>query len=269
MEAADPSRQSTNQNRYDARFGSALYSAVRLRIRQEVYGQDYPEEAEPRSFVTLAELRRIAAELRVGREHTFVDLGCGHGGPGLWVARETGAAVVGLDLSPAALASAPERAQAFGITDRARFQIADITATGVADEHFDGAMSIDTLWAVPDKASALRECARILKRGARFAFTNWDRDLSPPGLPPPLGDHRPLLEAAGFEVEVYEVQPEAEERRRAFYQRMVAAEEELTRELGEEGARRALFEPKATLGSVDGTDYLAHSRRIFVVARRP
>ena len=56
------------------------------------------------------------------------------------------------------------------------------------------------LWAVPDKAGALREIARILKPGARFAFTNWDRDRTPPGYPPPLGDHRPLLEEAGFAV---------------------------------------------------------------------
>jgi SAM-dependent methyltransferase len=254
---------------YDARFGSALYSAVRQRLRREVYGNDYPEEAEPRSFVRLTDLRRIADDLRVGPGHTLVDLGCGHGGPGLWVARATGAAVVGIDLSPVAIASAPERAQVLGIADRARFEVADITATGLADESYDGAVSIDTLWAVLDKASALRECARILKRGARFVFTNWDRDLSPPGLPPPLNDHRPLLEAAGFQVEIYEAQPEAEDRRRTFYERMVGAEEELIRELGEEGARRALFEPKATLGLVDGTDYLAHSRRIFVVARRP
>ena len=33
-------------------------------------------------------------------------------------------------------------------------------------------------------------------------------------------------------------------------------------------AQKLLFEAKATLGLTDGTDYLLHSRRIFVVARR-
>jgi hypothetical protein len=121
---------------------------------------------------------------------------------------------------------------------------------------------------VPDKAGAIREIARVLKAGARFAFTNWDRDRSPPGYPPPLGDHRPLLEQAGFEVESYEVQQDAEAKRRAYYERVVAAEPTLIAEMGEEGAQKLLFEAKGTLGLTDGTDYLAHSRRIFVVARK-
>ena len=129
-------------------------------------------------------------------------------------------------------------------------------------------MSVDTLWAVADKVAAIRETARILKAGARFAFTNWDRDLSPPGYPPPLNDHRPPLERAGLEVEIYEIQPGAEVKRRAYYERVVAAEATLIREMGEEGAQKLLFEAKGSLGLTDGTDYVAHSRRIFVVARK-
>ena len=129
-------------------------------------------------------------------------------------------------------------------------------------------MSVDTFWAVPDKAGAIGETGRILKPDARFAFTNWDRDLSPPGYPPPLGNHRSLLEQAAFEVEVYEIQPGAEAKRRAFYERVVAAELTLIEEIGDEGAKKLLFEAKSTLGLTDGTDYLAHSRRIFVVARK-
>jgi ubiquinone/menaquinone biosynthesis C-methylase UbiE len=121
--------------------------------------------------------------------------------------------VVGIDLAQVGIARARERAQELGLADRVRFEVADIVSTGLTDASFDGAMSIDTLWAVPDKAGAIQELARILKPGARFAFTNWDRDLSPPGYPPPLNDHRPLLEQAGFEVKIYEVQPDAEVKR--------------------------------------------------------
>jgi hypothetical protein len=99
-------------------------------------------------------------------------------------------------------------------------------------------------------------------------FTDWDRARNPPGYPPPINDHRPPLADAGFEVERYEVQPGAEERRRAYYERVVAAEQELACEVGDEGVRRPVFESKATLGLLDGTDYFAYSRRIFVVARR-
>jgi hypothetical protein len=47
-----------------------------------------------------------------------------------------------------------------------------------------------------------------------------------------------------------------------------AAEASLVREMGEEATGRLMFEAKGTLGLVDGVDYLAHSRRIFVVAHK-
>jgi ubiquinone/menaquinone biosynthesis C-methylase UbiE len=253
---------------YGAKWASHVESPTRQRIRREVYADEYPAEVDPRSFLTWTELRRLARELRVGPGDTFVDLGCGQGGPCLWVARETGASVVGIDLAEVGIARARERAQELDLADRARFVVGDIVSTGLPDGSFDGAMSVDTLWAVPDKAGAVREISRILKPGARFAFTNWDRDRTPPGYPPPLGDHRPLLAEAGFAVESYDLQPDAEVKRRAYYEQVVAAEATLVRELGEEATARLMFEAKGTLGLVDGVDYLAHSRRIFVVARK-
>lgn len=71
------------------------------------------------------------------------------------------------------------------------------------------------IWAIPDKRAGFAETARILKPGARFVFTDWERDLSPPGYPP-VSNHRPLLEAAGFEVELRQLGPQADSMRRAF-----------------------------------------------------
>jgi ubiquinone/menaquinone biosynthesis C-methylase UbiE len=252
---------------YSARWGSHDESPTRQRIRHEVYGDEYPVEADPRSFVILTELRAIARDLGVGPGQTIVDLGCGQGGPSLWVARESGAALVGIDLSNVGTERAQARAAELGLSERAHFRVGDITATGFPDASFDGAMSVDVLWAVPDKQAALMEVARILKPGARLAFTNWDRDLTPPGYLPPLPDHRPLLQQAGFEIETYQIQPGAETKRRAVYEAIVAAEQELAQEMGAEAAARVLFEARGTLGLTDGVDYLAHSRRIYVVAR--
>jgi SAM-dependent methyltransferase len=176
---------------YGAKWGAHIESPTRRRIRSEVYADEYPADVDPRSFLTWTELRRLARDLHVGPGDTFVDLGCGQGGPGLWVARETGADVVGIDLAEAAIARARERTQQLGLAGRAHFA-----------------------------------------------------------------------------VERYDLQPDAEVKRRAYCERLVAAEAALVRELGEEATGRLLFEAKATLGLVDGVDYLAHSRRIFVVARK-
>ena len=144
----------------------------------------------------------------------------------------------------------------------------DLTATGLPNAGFDGAMSVDVLWSVPEKPAALQEIARILRPGARFVFTNWDRDLSPPGYLPPLADHRPLLDEAGFDVETYELQPDGERLRGLYYERLVAAEADLLREIGKEETRKLMASAKGNLGLVDGIRYLDHSLRVFVVARR-
>ena len=183
MKSGDDATRSEPEQGYSAKWSSHDESPTRQRIRREVYGDDYPVEADPRSYVTLTELRAIARDLQVEPGQTLIDLGCGQGGPGFWVARQTDVALLGIDLSSVGIARASERARELGVADRARFQVADLTVTGLPDASFDAAMSVDVLWAVPDKLGALREAARILKPGARFAFTNWDRDLTPPGVP--------------------------------------------------------------------------------------
>ncbi len=60
-------------------------------IYREVYGDDYPEEADPDSYVTVTELQNFARHLDVGLGRTFIDLACGRGGPGMWIARKIGA----------------------------------------------------------------------------------------------------------------------------------------------------------------------------------
>lgn len=238
-------------------------------IWRKSYGDDYPEEADPYSFVTLTDLRRIAREIRVGAGQTFVDLACGRGGPGLWVARETGAALIGVDIAPAAVEHAARHVVEFGLAERARFQVGDFMATGLPEAAFDGAMSVDAFWVVPDKPAAAQEVARILRPGAHFIFTTWDVNVTPPaGYPPQVHDHRALLRDAGFTVEAYEEASDWEDRQRAVYEGIRAARADLIAEMGEEAASVLLAEASLLPGLVDGTDYLAHMRRILVVARR-
>ena len=146
---------------FNTGFAGWSKSPTMRHIWRKVYGEDYPEDVDPFSFVTLTDLRRITRELRVGPGQTFADLACGRGGPGLWVARESGAALVGIDFSRVAVEHAIQRIGVFGLSGRARFQVGDFTATGLPAVALDGAMSVDALWLVPDKAAAVREVAPI------------------------------------------------------------------------------------------------------------
>ena len=50
-------------------------------IFREIYGEDYPEEANPDSFVTITDLETISKNLNVGPGKKILDLWCGRGGP--------------------------------------------------------------------------------------------------------------------------------------------------------------------------------------------
>lgn len=252
------------RERWDANFAGRARGQTLERIWRAAYGEEYPQEADPNGWTTLSELRRIASELRVGPRETFVDLGCGAGGPGLWVARATGAAVVGIDVSAVAVEQATRRASVSGLGERAHFQVGDFQATGLPDAAFDGAMSVDVLLLVPDKPAAVREVARILRPGARFIFTTRDVDL--PSLrgitAAQVADHRPLLVAAGFVVEAYEEPPDWERGQQAVYAGILDAQSLLIEEMGEPAARRWIEQAQQR------PDELPHARSILVVARR-
>ena len=80
---------------------------------------DLPSQVEPFSFVSTGLLRHVAQGLDLSPGQTLVDLGCGRGGPGLWLAQQADAALVGVDFSPVAVSQATHRAALFGLAGRA------------------------------------------------------------------------------------------------------------------------------------------------------
>jgi ribosomal protein L11 methylase PrmA len=71
---------------------------------------DLSPEIEPSSFLSVDLLRHLADVLTLAPDRTLVDLGCGRGDPGLWLARSLGAVLVGADFSAVAVQQATERA---------------------------------------------------------------------------------------------------------------------------------------------------------------
>jgi len=149
-------------------------STVEQRIWREVYGPEYPEGVDAYSMISVTELRRFADEVRTGTGQCLVDIGCGRGGPGLWVAAATGARLIGIDIAQSALADARRRADQLGLADRADYRRGSFEDTGLPDKSADAVMSVDALLFSPDKAAALAELARIVVPGGRLVLTTWD-----------------------------------------------------------------------------------------------
>jgi len=261
---------------FDQSHQGRLRSAVVEQIYQAAFGADYPAAARPSAFYSAVTLRLAIDALRLRPGNVVADLGCGHGGPGLWAAQQTGAALIGIDLSPAGIELARHRAAQLGLDRQARFLVGDLAATGLPDASCDAVMSLDVLPFVPDKAAAAREVARILRPGGRFAFTTWERLSRPardnhplralagtfqdhPLLKSAKADYRQLISQAGLAVETYQEPPGWRHQQQALAEGIIAAAAEVTGDMGRHYPAMA----HVFLAS------LPDSRYILVTARRP
>jgi ubiquinone/menaquinone biosynthesis C-methylase UbiE len=207
-------------------------------------------------------LARFSAEVMVQGTGHLVDVGCGRGGPGLWVAAQTGARLTGVDVAASAVAAAVQRGRSLGLTARSEFVLGTFESMPLDSGSVDAVMSIDALLFAPDKQAALGELARVLRQHGRLVFTSWDYKSQPAGQPPQVYDHRPLLTAAGFLVQAYDETEHWYERHARVDAGLLAAVDELAAESVEdmETVRADIDEMHTNLATM--------LRRVFVVAEK-
>lgn len=238
-------------------------SLVDQRISREVLGDEYPEGIEAHSFLTRTDLRRFVDAVNVGPAGTLADIGCGRGGPGLWVAMQTGARLIGIDIAQTAVDASRARAVAAGLESRIEYRVGTFENTSLTDRSVDAVMTVDALLFTLDKQRAMQEFFRVLRPGGRLVFTSWDYHRQPAGRPPQVDDHRPLLVAAGFSVIAYEETSRWRERQLRFGELLLEAVDELAAETGHspEEVRSDILEMNATVDT--------QLRRFLAVAERP
>jgi len=115
------------------------------------------------SFMTAGEIRALAASAGIGAGVSVLDVGCGVGGPGQLLARETGCDYLGADFSASAVAIARERAPEL------RFAVAHVPP--LPEGRFDVVLLLEAMLAIEDKDALVHAVAGALPPGGRFAFT--------------------------------------------------------------------------------------------------
>ena len=254
--------QPSISERFNDSHVARLRSVVLERIHRAAFGDDYAVDTYTNGFYSRAVLERLCDALKLAPGRTLADLGCGHGGPGLWVARRTGANLIGIDISPGGIALGNEQAIRLGLAERAYFAVGDMATTGLSDASCDAALSLDVLLFVPDKAAALHEAVRILKAGGILGFTSWEQS----GFSERLGseqcsDYRPVIEAVGLVVDSYEEPSGWRRQQRALAEGIIATEEELSGEIGSVVAGRFAGMARGVLADMPSRRYvqvLAH-----------
>jgi len=118
--------------------------------------------------------RRSTAEALSGQ---VLDVGCGPGRLAMHIARQApGLTVTGIDISPDMIELARRRAEAWNLSNRVRFQVADVGALPFPDSHFDLVVSTFSLHHWRDHARGLAEVCRVLKPAGKaciYDLADW------------------------------------------------------------------------------------------------
>lgn len=173
---------------YDGAYGN-YEDAVYRQIRVETYGEDLGQT----SWVSKEESAEIARELKLGRESTVLEIGCGSGRYALNVASHTGCRVIGMDVNGPAIERAQQLMQqmaqevaqemaqqlgqqvaaADGPSERVSFENGDASKPlRFAEGTFNAVFSNDALCHIPGRDGVLREMRRVLRPGGRMLFSD-------------------------------------------------------------------------------------------------
>lgn len=170
--AGSPSVSARDAEYFDGWYADKLVADVLEAAKQQLLG--HPSELVATSLLTMPGLREVRNALRLSAGRRLLDLACGSGAFGCWIARETWCDVVGVNFSSVAVDHARRSAPGFGLlAERAQFIVGDLTATGLPGESVDAVMVIDSIQFASGPAVAT-ECRRVLRPGGRIAITGWE-----------------------------------------------------------------------------------------------
>lgn len=174
-------------------------------------GDETLEEAQ------LKKKRHIAAKMQLTPGQRVLDIGCGWGGMGLYLARHCGVDVTGVTLSEEQLSVANRRAADDGLSDRARFILQDyrkvegpfdrVVSVGmfehVGPQHFDTYFKTIHGLLKPDGLAVIHSIVRAKPNRADPPFV--EKYIFPNGHIPALSETLPAIEKARFMVKDIEI----------------------------------------------------------------
>ncbi len=127
-------------------------------------------------------VHELATFADVRKGSAVLDVGCGIGGPAMYLARELDCAVEGITLSAAQAAHASDKATRSGVADRTRFRQLDVLDNDYPDGEFDVVWALESLMHIADRAAFFAEAMRLLRPGGTLAVSTWavrDGELTP------------------------------------------------------------------------------------------
>ncbi len=121
----------------------------------------------------IIETEILTLKAEINENDRVLDIGCGKGGPAIWIAKRYKCKIVGIDLSPVNIQIATAKSVSQDLEKYTVFRVADATNLPFFDNTFDVVIGQDAWCYVLEKEKLIEEAARVLKKGGRIAFTDW------------------------------------------------------------------------------------------------
>ena len=116
----------------------------------------------------------------INENSRVIDIGCASGKTACYLARNLGCHVVGVDILPAMVMRAKERAKSEGVTGRVEFKVGAAQKLPLRDDLFDIVLGEFITGLVDDKESAVSEYVRVAKPGGTIGLNEATWLKTPP-----------------------------------------------------------------------------------------
>ncbi|MDJ0629336.1 MAG: methyltransferase domain-containing protein [Rhodobacter sp.] len=177
-----PERRQMRNTWFEQFYSQAMQSEAHAEFCRQVYGDNFGQHG----MADLDQLDQFIDKLSIGQGDTVLDMGCGYGLISDYIAKKTGAKVVGVDLSASAIKFANTLAEENG---RLEFHEMDIANLDFPPDTFSHIISIDTVYYAPSLYNLLLKFKEIGKPGLglgiirtfpkrTFTRETWSPDLT-------------------------------------------------------------------------------------------
>jgi len=159
----DSDRQDKRNKLFEQYYARAMSSAAHAEFCRQVYGKNFGQHG----MADFTQIDIMLGKLKPKAGDTVLDIGCGYGLISKYIAEQTGANVVGIDLSPSAI----EYANTLAAKDnRLSFKVMDLRQLEFARNTFSHVVSIDTIYYTPSVKKTLQQLKEIGDDRLRLAI---------------------------------------------------------------------------------------------------
>jgi cyclopropane fatty-acyl-phospholipid synthase-like methyltransferase len=154
-----------------------LYSGTYQKYAEELYrdirNETYGEDIGQTSWLTADEYRGFFSMLKLSPDKKVLEIATGSGGPAVFMVKETGCHLTGIDINENGVHNAKKIAKKNALSEQMEFLLADASKPlPFSDDAFDVVISIDSINHFKERNKVLQEFRRVLKTGGQLLYTD-------------------------------------------------------------------------------------------------